>query len=198
MNSWFWILVSLLVFAGIGWLVYDSLRPLPGQAVADLGRQHVAPGIKVDYNSNPPTSGNHYPDWIRKGVYSEPKDDGNLVHSLEHGYVVISYSCEITNSKLKTQDSKLEATESAEATGSMSITREEWQSQECKDLVAKLTDVYKKKGQDRLIVVPRPSLDTRIALTAWARIDKFDDFDEKRITGFIDAFRNRGPEKTVE
>src|SRR3989344_5170063 len=66
------------------------------------------------------------------------------------------------------------------------------------EVVAKLAGVYKKKGEDRLIVVPRPALDARFALTAWTRIDKLKDFDEGRIIKFIDAFRNQGPEKTME
>jgi hypothetical protein len=34
----------------------------------------------------------------------------------------------------------------------------------------------------------------KIALTAWDRIDLLDSYDEKRITSFIDAFINQGPE----
>ena len=30
---------------------------------------------------------------------------------------------------------------------------------------------------------------TRIALTAWTRLDTFDEFDENRIVRFIDAYR---------
>ncbi len=48
----------------------------------------------------------------------------------------------------------------------------------------------------KLIVAPYPGLDHSIALTAWDRIDKFDQYDEARITNFIDAFINAGgPEK---
>lgn len=207
-----WIVLATVVIGGVGWLWYDSSKPLPGEQLADLGREHVPVGTPVKYNSNPPTSGNHYPDWTRKGVYSEangvydqPKEDGNLIHSLEHGYIVVSYNCEVhqTSFKLVPQVNAHgledeEATDSAESTGSGTLSNPDWQLEECKDLVAKLAEVYKKKGEDRLIVVPRPSLDVRIALTAWTRIDKFNDFDEKRITSFIDAFRNHGPEKTME
>ena len=34
---------------------------------------------------------------------------------------------------------------------------------------------------------PYPGIDKRIALTAWRRLDKFDEFDEQRIVRFIDA-----------
>ncbi|MFQ5794557.1 MAG: DUF3105 domain-containing protein [Candidatus Bipolaricaulia bacterium] len=47
----------------------------------------------------------------------------------------------------------------------------------------------------RLIVAPYPGLDHDIALTAWGRIDKFDEFDRDRIEAFIQAYRNQGPEQ---
>ena len=68
----------------------------------------------------------------------------------------------------------------------------------CKTLQKQLTDLAMGKKLWKLIVVPRPELDTTIALTAWDRIDKLDDFDAKRIERFIDYWRDRGPEKTME
>jgi hypothetical protein len=46
-----------------------------------------------DYETNPPTSGNHYPEWYEDGVY-EPGNVPNLgmlVHTLEHGRINIQY-----------------------------------------------------------------------------------------------------------
>jgi hypothetical protein len=46
-----------------------------------------------DYKTNPPTSGNHTPDWYEDGVY-EPDTTGELgklVHTLEHGRINIQY-----------------------------------------------------------------------------------------------------------
>ena len=46
-----------------------------------------------DYKTNPPTSGNHYPEWYDDGVY-EPGDVPNLgmlVHTLEHGRINVQY-----------------------------------------------------------------------------------------------------------
>ncbi|MBI4066516.1 DUF3105 domain-containing protein [Candidatus Gottesmanbacteria bacterium] len=72
------------------------------------------------------------------------------------------------------------------------------ESDRCKVLVKQLTELANKKKLWKLIVVPRPQLDTTIALTAWDYIDKFDSFDASRISRFIDYHRDQGPEKTME
>ena len=46
-----------------------------------------------DYKTNPPTSGNHNPDWYQDGIYN-PGDTprlGMLVHPLEHGRIEVQY-----------------------------------------------------------------------------------------------------------
>lgn len=43
--------------------------------------------------------------------------------------------------------------------------------------------------RDHVILAPYPGLDRCIALTAWTRIDKLDQFDERRVARFIDAYR---------
>ena len=58
----------------------------------------------------------------------------------------------------------------------------------CPDLVDKLTAIV--KGYDRQVVLaPYPGMKTRIALTAWTRLDAFDEYDEARIVRFIRAYR---------
>jgi len=58
----------------------------------------------------------------------------------------------------------------------------------CPDLVAKLKAIV--SGYNRqVILAPYPGMKTRLALTAWTRLDAFDDFDEKRVRGFITAYR---------
>jgi len=60
--------------------------------------------------------------------------------------------------------------------------------QDCLELVNQLRAVSG-KYKDKVIVAPYSGLDQKIALTAWNRIDTFDEFDEKRITAFIKTFR---------
>ena len=87
--------VGILFIVGIlWWAITESNKPLPGQAISDIGRDHVSDISGIKYNSNPPTSGKHFPIWAKPGVYDRVLSDGYLIHSLEHGYVVISYNCE--------------------------------------------------------------------------------------------------------
>ena len=59
---------------------------------------------------------------------------------------------------------------------------------ECPELVDKLRAVVRKYDK-YVILAPYPSMKSRIALTAWTRIDRLEEFDERRITRFIDAYR---------
>jgi hypothetical protein len=43
--------------------------------------------------------------------------------------------------------------------------------------------------EHQVVLAPYPELDRCIALTAWTRIDKLDDLDERRIVRFIEAYR---------
>ena len=61
---------------------------------------------------------------------------------------------------------------------------------ECPDLVAKLAEVVK-RYPDRVILAPYPGMKSKIALTAWTRIDTFEEFDEKRIVRFLEAYRGK-------
>jgi Protein of unknown function (DUF3105) len=58
------------------------------------GQNHEDRAFKAsDYETNPPTSGNHTPDWYDDGVY-EPGTTpslGMLVHPLEHGRILVQY-----------------------------------------------------------------------------------------------------------
>jgi len=191
--TWFGIgIVVFIILFGIVWVTVgikkDLSKPLPGKQVSDQGRQHVPKSEweKFKYNSNPPTSGPHDSEWIKKGVYKEPQGDGHLVHSLEHGYIVISHNCEMTKSKVKSQKSK-EGTESAET------------EKDCLSFVDKLKERVDRDSW-KLILVPRETIDTNFALTAWTRIDKFNinEASIERVEDFIDSFRNKGPEQTME
>jgi hypothetical protein len=59
---------------------------------------------------------------------------------------------------------------------------------DCPDIVARLQEIVQR--YDRYVILaPYPSMKTRIALTAWTRIDTMDQLDEGRVRRFIDAYR---------
>lgn len=103
-------MVMLALFAGIvifgGWwwnenrkaesLFLDNVQQ--GQSAigrverhAEVTSGHLAPGERVDYGADTPTSGRHDPRWVTPGVYDTVQSPAMLVHSLEHGMVVIYY-----------------------------------------------------------------------------------------------------------
>ncbi len=55
----------------------------------------------------------------------------------------------------------------------------------CAELVDQLRSLAIDGG--KIVMSPYPDMETRIALTAWNFLDRFDDFDEDRIIIFTDA-----------
>lgn len=100
-------LTTIVILVGGIWLLTTQgskeqvklSKPLVGEAITDQGRNHVPDGTKVDYNSNPPTSGSHYVNPQLGGIYDKPIPDGNLIHSMEHGAVILWYKSGISASE---------------------------------------------------------------------------------------------------
>lgn len=93
--KWFFGIIVLGALALGGWRWVASLAPVGAdrsQSFPNLGREHVPAGTIVQYNSNPPTSGSHYSEWVSEKFYDKEIPDGHLVHNLEHGDVWISYN----------------------------------------------------------------------------------------------------------
>jgi hypothetical protein len=62
------------------------------QTFPQAGRDHIGAGEQPhNWNSNPPTSGDHLGSPLPPGVYDSEQDMRAMVHNLEHGYVVIVY-----------------------------------------------------------------------------------------------------------
>lgn len=210
-------------FALLGWVFFESYnqtKPKPGIEALDEGRNHIPHGSKTNYKFNPPTGGDHYADWITKGFYDEPREDGSLVHSLEHGYVIINYDCEqrlafkfefISSAYAHTEVPESTSSASAESAGGatmqggsegvatmkLSNMPEAFRNGSCDNLKNQLKNFYN-SSQHKLIVQPRIGMDSPIILTAWGRMLKLNNLDEKKIKEFLSAFIDKGPEKTVE
>jgi hypothetical protein len=93
--------VVVALAGGIALLVFFTARddapveqaqpPAPGQAFADLGARHLPPSQRgrARYNSQPPTSGPHVAEPVRRdGVVLT---DDQILHALESGNVVLVY-----------------------------------------------------------------------------------------------------------
>lgn len=78
-------------------------RPLVGQQVRVTSRNHVPDGAEIQYNSNPPAAGSHYATTAHAGIYDKDKApaDGNLVHSLEHGAVILWYKSDLPQDQVE-------------------------------------------------------------------------------------------------
>lgn len=109
---WFLVPTFILIGAGVWFLSKSSgmgesksgeLLPAavskPVEGTSDLqivGRNHIASGTAGSgYNSNPPSSGPHWPSPAKNGVYDETLPDEQLIHNLEHGHVWIAYKPDV-------------------------------------------------------------------------------------------------------
>lgn len=66
--------------------------------------------------------------------------------------------------------------------------------EDCETVKASLRNLLNRYNNQQLIAVPRTNRDAAIALTAWQRLDLLDEYDEARISTFIEAWRGRAPE----
>lgn len=93
-NYLIWGLVIVAV-AALGVVLYLNLRS-PGEIqglnrLAGLPRDHDNTA-QFDGLDKPPPGGVHFDRWQNCGVYEEPIETGNAIHSLEHGAVWITYT----------------------------------------------------------------------------------------------------------
>ena len=66
----------------------------------------------------------------------------------------------------------------------------QYNCEDCAELVDQLAGVVR-RYDDHVILAPYPAMESRIALSAWGRIDTLDEFDEERIETFIEAYAGR-------
>ncbi|MGN5378459.1 hypothetical protein BIV25_01640 [Streptomyces sp. MUSC 14] len=75
-----------------------------------LSRTHVT--TKVSYPMRPPVGGNHNPVWLNCNgdVYTEPVQDENAVHALEHGAVWVTYTAKASKADVDALAAKVKQT----------------------------------------------------------------------------------------
>lgn len=131
------------------------------------GATHVPDCYPVSYQSNPPSSGDHYEHWAAHGVYRAPLPRGFWVHNLEHGAVVLTYNC---------------------ADGCPDeLTRAE-------QLLDELPSDPSCPGGHRVLLVPDPLLDVRWAASAWGFTLRAGCFDPVAFRRFYTKHYAQAPE----
>lgn len=160
-----WSAVGVVLVAATLLVLFLSTRGRTGQLMPDEGREHTAEGMPIKYKHYPPTSGTHYTNPVKWGVYNQEVKEGYFVHNLEHGGVVILYNCPTACPDLV---QKLDE--------------------------AYRTFPKAKYGEVKIVVAPSHNLKHRIALLAWDYLDEMDTFDRDRALKFYQTHVDRGPE----
>jgi hypothetical protein len=173
-RSLIWIGIGIVVVVIVGFIAWTAFRPAAGEAVPIMANagDHVPEGSDPGpFNSNPPTSGQHYGREFEAGFYEESDPEvqneypeGYLIHNLEHGYTIFWYNCDLLDeagcSKLKS------------------------------DIKAVMNDV----NNFKVIGFPRSSIESPLVLTSWGRMLAVETLDADQAHDFISRNRNRAPE----
>jgi hypothetical protein len=83
-------------------IVTNAVPPTPRDEIAIAGLEefagltavHIDPtpvDYEAQYDMKPPAGGDHHAAWLNCGVYDQPQQAENAVHSLEHGAVWVTY-----------------------------------------------------------------------------------------------------------
>ena len=167
-NNLIWGVLGAGVLAIIGLFVWQGARPRAGEDIPIMTSSHITldsdPG---KYNSDPPTSGPHYPNEAQVGFYDSniyQYPAGYLVHNLEHGYIIFWYNCASLN-------------ESA-----------------CTELKSQIKAVMDGVNNVKVIAYPWDSIDVPVVITSWGRLQKMETFDAAQARAFYKTNLNRSPE----
>jgi len=137
----------------------------------DEGNTHLGdPDVpKVEYKTDPPTSGDHYGDGaetasgaLADGAYAEHPEVGRYLHSMEHGRVIIHYSPELSEEEQLAIKGVFEESPSG------------------------------------VILVPNPEMESEVAVAAWTQLATCETYEGATtldlIRAFRDVYRGQGPE----
>lgn len=134
---------------------------------------HVPIGSSIEWDSNPPSSGSHYPIWAAYQAYTSPVPRGYYVHDEEHGGVILLYQCD-----------DAACPEVAAALQSVSDTIPD-------------DPLCAAAGQGvrvRTIITPDPLIDVPIAAAAWGWVYRAQCLDLPTLTAFAQQHYAQGPE----
>jgi hypothetical protein len=142
-----------------------------GEAVStNAGHSDVcAEGLTFD--TVPPAWGRHFGAWADFREYDAPVPWGFLVHSQEHGAVVLTYSCGASCPEVLALFREIKA-----------------------DVVDPRCGTDAGPGANRIIIVPDPTLDVPVAAAGWGHVYRATCLDETSLRAFVDRAYAAGPE----
>lgn len=158
---------------------HPSAPPISPAATCDVttatepapSRNHHAPCSALDYPLVPPSSGDHYSIWADYLTYDAPVPWGFVVHSMEHGGVVLAYDPD----SAAADDIRAAFADVITAHGADPICRDQtWMS--------------------RFVVMPATDLTTPIAALAWEHTYEGTCLDMPSLLAFVEAHYGHGPE----
>ncbi len=155
-------------------LPFQTVSGTVGTAVPDEGQTHVDPSTTPTYKSYPPASGPHY---SVQGLAPVPwqtiatLQEGQYIHNLEHGGIVILYDCP-SGADCTTLKNSLE------------------------NYVKTLAPVEPQFKEIKVVLSPYSrGMRKKVALVAWDYIEFLDGYDQAEITRFYENHVNQAPEK---
>jgi hypothetical protein len=187
-----WLIVAALVAlavvgaAGAYLLLRDTTSPSEdvAQAMRSAGCTYQTyPGLPAgvhisnpnatpqEWNSNPPTSGPHFGQWVIWGEYDEPVRLAESVHNLEHGGIVMFYGPQVPQEEV----SKLRSFYREDATAM---------------LLAPLPSLG-----DKISLSAWYDDDPSTTSSSQGILAQCTAFDENAFRAFRDAYRFKGPER---
>ena len=131
---------------------------------------HMALCTHIDYPTNPPSWGPHWPQWAAFKTYTTPVPRELYVHDLEHGAIVLAYRCK---SDCPDVVAFLQA---------------------AMDAVPADPKCDGSEARARLVLTPDPELEHPVAAAAWGATYTATCLDKASLAAFIAAHYGRAPE----
>jgi hypothetical protein len=150
----------------------DASCPVVIESPDLLPSPHVPEDQDPQYNSNPPSSGPHYPIWANYQEFSSPVKPGYLVHCEEHGGVLLLYKCD----------------------GAACAPIQEG-LRKIRDAIP-ADPACDPKIRARIVIAPDPKLDVPVAAAAWGWTYKAQCVDAPTLEEFVKTHYNQGTEDT--
>ena len=167
-GSLIWGGLGLGILAIIGLIVWQGVRPRTGEEIPIMSSSHITvdsdPG---QYNSDPPTSGPHYPEEAQAGFYDTniyQYPSAYLVHNLEHGYIIFWYNCASLSDNA------------------------------CSELKSQIKTILDEVNNVKVIAYPWESIDVPVVITSWGRLQKMETFNPSQARAFYKTNLNHSPE----